>query len=248
MTTATQKSFNPKINMKIVAGVGENKNIVEAARQVEFPVFLTDSEEEFTELILKEEADAFVRGSLGASIVMAEIKHKYENIYRAAFLEVNEHKFFLAPVGIDEGDLLSQKIQIIELATEFLKKIGMNPKIAVLSGGRSQDVGRSRKIDESIAQGESLTRITRDKYSVKHYYISIENAIADHANFILAPDGISGNLIFRSLVFLDSGKSHGAITLGIRQILVDTSRSQNVEGYVRALKFAKSLADLRIKE
>jgi putative methanogen marker protein 4 len=234
--------------MKIVAGVGENKNIVEAARQVEFPVFLTDSEEEFTELILKEEADAFVRGSLGASIVMAEIKHKYENIYRAALLEIDGNKFFLAPVGIDEGDLLSQKIQIIKLATELLPKMGMVPKIAVLSGGRAEDVGRSSKIDESIAQGEILSRITRNKYIVKHYYILIENAIADHANFILAPDGISGNLIFRSLIFLGSGKSHGALTLGIKEILVDTSRSQNVEGYIRALKFAKYLADLRINE
>jgi len=232
--------------MKIVAGVGENKNIVEAARQVEFPVILVDSEEEFTELILKGEADAFVRGSLEASIVMAEIKNKYGNIYRAAFLEVDGNKFFLAPVGIDEGDLLSQKIQIIKLATELLPKMGMDPKIAVLSGGRAEDVGRSSKIDESIAQGEILSRITRNKYIVKHYYILIENAIADHANFILAPDGISGNLIFRSLIFLGSGKSHGALTLGIKEILVDTSRSQNVEGYIRALKFAKYLADLRI--
>ncbi len=234
--------------MKIVAGVGENKNIVEAARQVEFPVVLADSEEEFTELLLKGEADAFVRGSLEASIIMAEIKLKYGNIYRAAFLEIDGNKFFLAPVGIDEGDLLSQKIQIIKLATEFLPKMGLDPKIAVLSGGRAKDFGRSKKIDESIAQGESLTRITSNKYTVKHYYILIENAIADHANFILAPDGISGNLIFRSLIFLGSGKSHGAITLGIREILVDTSRSQNVEGYIRALKFAKYLADFRIKE
>ncbi|MGA2676812.1 MAG: methanogenesis marker protein Mmp4/MtxX [Methanobacterium sp.] len=234
--------------MKIVAGVGENKNIVEAARQVEFPVILVDSEEEFTELILKGEADAFVRGSLEASIVMAEIKNKYGNIYRAAFLEVDGNKFFLAPVGIDEGDLLSQKIQIIKLATELLPKMGMDPKIAVLSGGRANDVGRSKKIDESIAQGESLTRITRNKYIVKHYYILIENAIADHANFILAPDGISGNLIFRSLILLGSGKSHGAITLGISEILVDTSRSQSVEGYIMALKFAKYLADLRNNE
>ena len=62
--------------MKIVAGVGENKNIAKAARRVDFPVFLTDSEEEFTELILKGEADAFVRGSLEASIVMTKLKHK----------------------------------------------------------------------------------------------------------------------------------------------------------------------------
>lgn len=237
--------------MKIVAGVGENRKVVEAASQVDFPVQLIESEEEFADLLLYSEAeakaDAFVRGSLNASFIMNGIREKYGNTYRASFLELNGHKFFLAPVGIDEGDQLSQKIQIIELGTQFMEKMGIEPKIAVLSGGRSQDVGRSEKIDESIAQGERLVQITRDKYAVRHYFILIEDAIADHANFILAPDGISGNLIFRSLVLLGCGRSHGAITLGIKEILVDTSRSQTVEGYVRALKFAKHLADLKIQ-
>ncbi len=234
--------------MKIVAGVGENKNIVEAIHQVGFPVYQSDSEEEFTELISNGEVDAFVRGSLSASIIMSELKHKYDNIYRAAFLEVDGYKFFLAPVGIDEGDLLSQKLDIIKLGAELLQEMRMIPKIGVLSAGRVQDVGRSSKIDESISQGESVTRIIRNKYSIKHYHILIEDAIADHANLILAPDGISGNLIFRSLVYLGSGKSHGAVTLGIREILVDTSRSQTIEGYVRALKFAKYLAELEINK
>lgn len=233
--------------MKIVAGVGKNKNIVEASRQVDFPVILTESEEEFAELIINGRADAFIRGSLSASHLMAKLKKKYDNIYRASFLEIDGYKFFLAPVGIDEGDQLEQKIQIIELGAEFLHKIGMNPKIAVISGGRPQDVDRSQKIHDSIAQGKLLTRIIRNKYAVKHYFILIEDAIADEANFILAPDGITGNLIFRSLVLIGSGKSHGAITLGIREILIDTSRSQDVEGYIRALKFAKQLADMKAK-
>lgn len=229
--------------MKIVAGVGENKAIMEAVHQIEFPVVLIDTEEEFTELLLNGEADAFVRGSLEASSVMSELKYKYENIYRAAFLKISDYKFFLAPVGIDEGDLLSQKIQIIKLASKFLHELNVDPKIAILSGGRSQDKGRSWKIDESIRQGDTLTRITRNKYNVKHYHILIEDAISDNANFILAPDGISGNLIFRSLVFIGSGISHGAVTLGINEILVDTSRSQDVEGYIRALEFARTLVD-----
>lgn len=229
--------------MKIAAGLGKNRNIEEASLKVDFPVLLVESEEEFAELILSDKSYAFVRGSLSASEIMAKLRQKYENIYRASLIEINGHKFFLAPVGIDEGDQLSQKIDIIELGADFLCKIGVKPKIAVISGGRAQDVGRSRKIDESIAQGKRLTRITRNKYAVKHYFILIEDAIADNANFILAPDGISGNLIFRSLAFLGSGRSHGAITLGINEILVDTSRSQDVKSYVRALKFAKYLAD-----
>lgn len=233
--------------MKIIAGVGENKNIVEASHQVDFPVILTESEEEFAELLIKGRADAFIRGSLSASQLMARLKQKYNNIYRASLLEIDGYKFLLAPVGIDEGDQLDEKIQIMELGAEFLHKMGINPKIGIISGGRPQDVDRSQKIHDSIAQGKLLTRIIRNKYAVKHYFILIEDAIADEANFILAPDGITGNLIFRSLVFLGSGKSHGAITLGIREILIDTSRSQNVEGYIRALKFAKQLVDMKAK-
>lgn len=231
--------------MKIIAGVGENKNIVEASHQVDFPVILTESEEEFAELLIKGRADAFIRGSLSASQLMARLKQKYNNIYRASLLEIEGYKFLLAPVGIDEGDSLDEKIQIMELGAEFLYKMGINPKIGIISGGRPQDVDRSQKIHDSIAQGKLLTRIIRNKYAVKHYFILIEDAIADEANFILVPDGINGNLIFRSLVFLGSGKSHGAITLGIREILIDTSRSQDVEGYKRALKFAKQLVDMK---
>jgi putative methanogen marker protein 4 len=229
--------------MKILAGVGENKNIVEASHRVDFPVDLLESEEAFADAIIAGKAQAYVRGSLSASIVMNRLKKSNMEIYRGSFLEINGHKFLLAPVGIDEGDHLIQKLHILELGTEFLEKININAKIAILSSGRAQDLGRSKKIDDSIAQGELLTRIIKNKYQVKHHHILIEEAIADKANFILAPDGITGNLIFRSLVLLGSGKSYGAITLGIDEIFVDTSRSLDVGGYVRALKFARYLAD-----
>lgn len=232
--------------MTIIAGVGENKNIVKASQNVDFPVKLVESEEEFIKLLMENRAQAYVRGSLSASKLMNQLKDKYKEFYRASFIELKEHQFLLAPVGIDEGDHLLQKLQIIRLGVPYLKKIGLKPKVAILSGGRVQDVGRSQKIDNSIWQGKLLTRITRDKYPVQHHYILIEEAIADNANLILAPEGISGNLIFRSLVLTGCAISHGAITLGINQILIDTSRSQDVEGYVRALKFAKYHEDLKI--
>lgn len=231
--------------MTIIAGVGENKNIVKASQRVEFPVQLVYSEEEFIDALSENRAQGYVRGSLGASQLMSKLRDRYNEFYRASFIEIKGHKFFLAPVGIDEGDNLLQKLHIIESGVKFLDKINIKPKIAILSGGRAQDVGRSQKIDKSIAQGELLTEIISDKYPVKHYFILIEEAIVDNANFILAPDGITGNLIFRSLVLSGCGKSHGAVTMGIKEILVDTSRSLNVEGYVRALKFAKYLIELK---
>ncbi|HIH62108.1 MAG TPA: methyltransferase, partial [Methanobacteriales archaeon] len=64
-------------------------------------------------------------------------------------------------------------------------------------------------------------------------------------NLILAPDGITGNLIFRSLVLIGSARSHGAITLGIDPIFIDTSRAQTVKGYERALRFAYKLVNMK---
>ncbi|HEY0196325.1 MAG TPA: methanogenesis marker protein Mmp4/MtxX [Methanobacterium sp.] len=234
--------------MTIIAGVGENKNIIKASQEVDFPVELVDSPEEFTESIAENRAQAYVRGSLGASQIMAKLRSRYKEFYRVSFIEIKGHKFFLAPVGIDEGDNLLQKQHIIEFAAQFLEKLNLKPKIAILSSGRAQDVGRSQKIDKSIGEGELLTEITRNKYPVKHHYILIEEAIEGNSNFILAPDGVIGNLIFRSLVLTGCGKSYGAVTLGMDVILIDTSRSLTVEGYIRALKFAKYLMDIKINQ
>lgn len=250
----------------IVVGIGQNKNVDEAVKILKaenpgFQLISVNSEEEFLEKFLDKKADAYVRGSLSASLVMKHLRenenfnrHKTDlkngesenQINRASYINLNDHEFLLAPVGIDEGQNNQEKLLIVEQACDFLKNIGKEPKIGVISGGRSQDVGRSPQIDKSIIDGEKLTSIIKHKYSVKHYYILIENAIKDKCNLILAPDGISGNLIFRSLVLVGSGKSHGAVTLGIDQILIDTSRAQSVEGYIRALNFAHYLAKLKM--
>jgi len=106
------------------------------------------------------------------------------------------------------GRWCRSKLRIAEDGSRFLLSIGIKPKLGVLSGGRPQDKGRSKKIDESIEDGELLTSMLLEKLiEVKHYFILIEDAIADGSNFIITPDGISGNLIFRSLVLLGGGKS-----------------------------------------
>ncbi len=229
--------------MRIVAGVGKNKNIIDAIDSVNFEVLTTESENELVQLLFDGFVDAAIRGSLSASKIMANLRVKYpDKISRASFIDLNGNKFILAPVGIDEGDDIDQKLQIAIDGSNFLRSIGMKPKIGVLSGGRLQDMGRSKRINDSLEEGELLTSKIREKsIEVKHYFILIEEAVANGANFIIAPDGIIGNLIFRTLVLLGSGKSYGAITLGMDEIYIDTSRSQDIEGYKRALKFAYSL-------
>ena len=112
--------------------------------------------------------------------------------------------------------------------------------------GRKGDYGRSERISKSIDESEELTQLIKENtdFNVENYYILIEQALKEDCNVIIAPDGIIGNIIFRTLILVDSWPSCGAITFGINGIYVDTSRDQSVEGYLRSLKFAYSLAKL----
>jgi len=229
--------------MVIAAGVGKNTKILEAIDDVDFDVVLAESEDQLIELLMNGEVDAAIRGSLSASVIMSKLKKIYPELYRASYIEFNGKKFLLAPVGIDEGESLEQKLQLAILGSEFLEAEGDKPYIAVLSSGRPNDKGRNRRVDESMDAGESLTSMIKEKsIHVKHYYALIEDAIRDEANFIIAPDGIIGNTIFRTLVLVAGAESYGAVTLGMNEIYIDTSRSQDVDGYKRALKFANQLA------
>jgi len=232
--------------MVVAAGVGKNKKILDAIAEVDFDVVVAESEDELIELLMGGKVDAAIRGSLSASLIMSKLKMIYPELYRASYIEFNDNKFLLAPVGIDEGENLSQKLQLAVLGSQFLESEGVEPYIAVLSSGRPHDKGRNRKVDESMDAGENLTSMIKQRsIDVKHYYALLEDAFRDKANFIIAPDGIVGNTIFRTLVLVAGAKSYGAVTLGMKEIYIDTSRAQDIEGYKRALILANRLSKLK---
>lgn len=229
--------------MVVAAGVGKNKKILEAVADVDFDIVTAESEDELFDLLMSGEVDAAVRGSLSASIIMSKLKQRYPELYRASYIEFKGKKFLLAPVGIDEGETVAQKLQIAVLASKFLEAEGVKPHIAVLSSGRPNDRGRNRRVDESLDAGEELTALIKERsLDVKHYYALLEDAVGSEANIIIAPDGIVGNTIFRTLVLVAGAKSYGAVALGMKEIYIDTSRSQDENGYKRALTLADRLS------
>ena len=237
--------------MKTIAiGIGKNSNMLKAVNIFEqshnVNIKLIDSDDKLVSAILNDEIDAVVRGSLAASGVIKELKKHFPEISRATFVHGDEHEFLLTPVGIDEGSTVEDKLKIAINCGEFLKKLSKEPKIAVLADGRKGDYGRSEKISQSIDDSEKLTQLIKENtdFEVKNYYILIEQALKEDCNVIIAPDGIIGNIIFRTLILVNSWPSCGALTFGIDGIYIDTSRDQSVEGYLRSLKFAYTLANL----
>ena len=237
--------------MKTIAiGIGKNSNMLKAVNIFEqshnVNIKLIVSDDKLVSAILNDEIDAVVRGSLAASGVIKELKKHFPEISRATFVHGDEHEFLLTPVGIDEGSTVEDKLKIAINCGEFLKKLSKEPKIAVLADGRKGDYGRSEKISQSIDDSEKLTQLIKENtdFEVKNYYILIEQALKEDCNVIIAPDGIIGNIIFRTLILVNSWPSCGALTFGIDGIYIDTSRDQSVEGYLRSLKFAYTLANL----
>lgn len=185
------------------------------------------------DLFEQQSLDAIVRGGLSSSEFIKKIKKygNYNSTNRLALLETESGKqFFFAGVGIDEINNFNQKLELMENSISFLKKVGITPKIAILSGGRTSDLGRDFWIDENIKNSLQLEIKLKEKYpelKVKHYQILIEQAISDDMNLILAPEGIAGNLIYRTLVHLGGGRSYGAIYLksyNRNKIIIDCSR------------------------
>ena len=228
--------------MKIAIGLGKNENVLKAVKKFPFEIKIAKSNEELLGYLKDPDIDGVIRGSLESDVI-GELRKDYPCLFRASLLEVNGHKFFLTPVGIDECDSLNDKKEIITECAKTLEKIDIKPRISILAGGRKQDIGRSQKIDNSIRESEEIYSTFKDKYDIKNDYILIEEAIKEKSNIIIAPDGITGNIIFRSLVLVAKVKSYGAITLNQPYTLIDTSRSQSVEGYVNAIKLMTKIID-----
>ncbi|UYP45697.1 hypothetical protein NEF87_001982 [Candidatus Lokiarchaeum ossiferum] len=152
--------------------------------------------------------------------------------YRLALLETSKgHQFFYGGVGIDEVNSYLDKFHMIQQAILLFKSLGIKPKIGILSGGRLGDIGRDSWIDQTIADAEKLCSQLQQMYplySIKHYQVLIEQAMMEQVNLLIAPEGIAGNLIYRTLVHLGNGRSYGALYLSqynkYEKIIIDCSR------------------------
>ena len=183
--------------------------------------------------------DAAVRGTLPANTTLQALKTAagVDHLERVALLETaGGKKFLFAPVGIDEGWTVADKLALIRKGRQIARRFGLPEKVGVLSGGRLGDIGRDARVDRSMADAELVARLG----DAVHCEILIEDAVKS-CGLIIAPDGISGNLVFRTLTFLGAGVAHGAPVVNIDKIFVDTSRAS--PDYTNALLLAASLLE-----
>ncbi|MHC1602247.1 MAG: methanogenesis marker protein Mmp4/MtxX [Methermicoccaceae archaeon] len=201
--------------------------------------------ERLVQLLVDGSVDAAVRGSLSATLTLTALKEalSLRVLHRAALLGSGEHEFILAPVGVDEGEGVEDRVILGALSAQLLTLFGIAPSIGVLSGGRLEDRGRSVKVDTTLDEAQRVAEsLCEMGYRAVHCGILLESAVCSH-NVLIAPDGVCGNLIFRTLVLVGGGVPHGAPVLDIDVVFVDTSRVSCT--YERQIVLASALASAR---
>jgi putative methanogen marker protein 4 len=223
------KKNKARIGIGEGGGVAVKSSVKKAEAKGYGKVTVFSDEASLISALTSGEIEAAVRGTLEAKAVMNTLKTtlKVESIMRIALLDTKGGELvLLAPVGVDEGQSSKERLNIIIQGQKLLSKFNMKARVGVLSGGRLDDMGRHMRVDETLSDGEELTKEAQKKgISAQHFGIVLEDAL-ESSNFVIAPDGITGNMIFRALHFLGGAKAIGAPVVNIDYVFVDTSRSK----------------------
>jgi putative methanogen marker protein 4 len=173
--------------------------------------------------------DAAVRGTLSSSDAVSELRRTFGlgGVMRVAVLADRMRRpFLLAPVGIDEGRDLGERLRLAKSAQEYFGQVGWTLSVGVLSRGRAEDAGRGEDIRRSLEDGEALaSELSRSGVDARHYAILVEQAVAER-DLVMAPDGVSGNLMFRALHLVGGCEAYGAPVVNIPRVFVDTTRAK----------------------
>ncbi|MGI5964489.1 MAG: methanogenesis marker protein Mmp4/MtxX [Candidatus Methanomethylophilaceae archaeon] len=214
-------------------GIGRGSDNGTVEKSVEYfgrdNIAIYDNPEKLVSDLISGRIDAAVRGDMSSSVLLPIIKKTtgLKVLERVVLMEPPGGKLFLmAPVGIDEGWTVAQREALAVRAVALAERIGLGKKIAVMSGGRCEDYGRCKTVNKSIDDALLLVKKLKDKgYDAYHSQILIENAVRE-ADILIAPEGISGNLLFRSMHLVGNTAALGAPIVNMDKVFVDTSRAK----------------------
>ncbi len=170
---------------------------------------------------------AAVRGDLPSNEAMAALKEVFsiDMTQRMAIMEpLSGGVFALGPVGIDEGSTVKGRQDMAEAGHRLMRCLGGLGRVGMMSSGREGDRGRNPVVDRSMDEAlEACKGLVAKGIDCEHCQITLESAL-ERNDVIIAPDGIIGNIIFRTLHFLGGAKALGAPVLNIDRVFIDTSR------------------------
>lgn len=225
------------------------------------PDDLAEQSKRAVELIVEKKAQVLMKGLVDTSILLkAVLKEQSLRTGRtmSAVGIMNSpyyHKLFLltdAAMNIKPDS--AKKKQIIENAVEAAKAIGItNPKAAVLCAKEKVDEKMSETLDAQVLKEMNERGEIKDcivdgplafdniisKEAAEHK--GIKSVVSGDVDIILAPDLVSANSLYKTLIFLGGAKSAGII-MGAKVPIVLTSRADSEETKMYSIAVAALIA------
>jgi phosphate butyryltransferase len=213
------------------------------------------------QLMCNHDADILMKGMVSTSILLkAVIDHKNGMINRIhlshiALCQIESYHKLLAitDAAMNISPNLEEKVQILQNAVNLLNSLGYtepkvgivcpveieNPKIeSTVHAAKIKEMNRNGKIKNCLIDGPlALDNIvSKDAAILK----GISGEVAGNADLILTPDLDSGNILYKSIIFLAKGIV-AAVIIGASAPIVLTSRADSENSKLYSIALAASI-------
>lgn len=247
--------------------IGDRKKIEDKSREIGFDlstieiVDATDPKiiaKKAVALVNEKKADILMKGLIGTAPMLRAVVNKENGLRKnnllshfTLFQTPYYHKIFgVTDVAMNISPTLEEKIQILDNALEVMHKLGVQtPKVAILSPAETINP----KIESSV-HASILTMMNKRKQiqnciidgplaldnaisAIASGHKGIESDVAGDADLLVVPNLDSGNILYKSLIFL-GGASAAAIITGAKVPIVLTSRAATDESKLLSMALA----------
>ena len=213
------------------------------------------------ELVRSGEADILMKGHVSTTPLLKAVLNsskglrKNDFLSHAALFEIPSYPKLLAitdaAMNIDPG--VNEKISIIENAVEIFHRLNIaepkaavlgpvekvNPRIqSTLDAEKLKQLNQSGKIKGCLVDGPLAFDIAVSPEAARHK--NIKGPVAGDADILVCPDLNSGNILYKSLIFMGNSVS-AAIIMGAQVPIVLTSRSDSDQSKLMSIALASAL-------
>ncbi|MFW5644526.1 MAG: bifunctional enoyl-CoA hydratase/phosphate acetyltransferase [Bacteroidota bacterium] len=206
-------------------------------------------------------AEILMKGMVATAPLLKAVLDKEEGLRKRGNLShfaLFQTSFYHKLIGVTDAAMnispeLHEKTAIIENASEVFHSFGIaKPKVAIIGPVEVINPRISSTLDAA-----SLTQMNRRNQITSCFIdgpLAIDNAVsreaakqkgidsevAGDADLLVAPDLNSGNILYKSLIFLSDAKS-AAVILGAKVPIVLTSRADNEETKLYSIALAATI-------
>jgi phosphate butyryltransferase len=219
-------------------------------------------------LVNDNKATILMKGLVSTAILLKAVVGKNSHLKKRPLLShfaIFESPYYSKLIGISDAAMniaptLEEKADIIRNAVDIMNKIGyIQPKVAVLGpienvnekiestvhAAKLSQMNLDGIINNCIIEGPMALDNAISKEAAEHK--GIKGNVAGDADLLIVPELNSGNILYKSLIFL-GGACSAAVIAGATVPIVLTSRADSEQSKLLSIALAKRLCNHTFSE